>query len=121
MRIGLCLACLLWTAPASAQSSPHLIRASMVAAIAAHGADLSTTAWCRGANTCHEQNPALRWAQHDPVALGFAKMGIAAGLQVVTYKLAQSHPRWAFWSNVAQTVTFSWIAARNRRLSATAQ
>jgi hypothetical protein len=107
---------LMLAATASAQSSPHALRASMVAAIAAQGADLSTTAYCLGAKTCHELNPALAWAQDKPIALGFAKMGIAAGLQVLTWKLSKTHPRAAFWGNVAQCVVFSGIAVRNARL-----
>lgn len=105
----------LLAAPVQAQTSPAF-RLSTAAAITAHGMDLSTTAWCRGAGTCVEANPALRWAADKPVALGAAKMGLAAGLQLLNLKYIHPRsPRGAFWFNVAQTCVFTAIAVRNTR------
>ena len=106
---------LFWASPAAAQSEPAY-RVSLAAAITAHGADLSTTAWCRGAGTCREVNPALRWAQDDAVALGLTKMGLAAGLALASHKWIKPRSRRAaFWFNVGQAVAFTAIAVRNAR------
>ena len=119
MRLALLLLLLLWAAPAAAQSETAF-RASFVTAIAAHGADLSTTAWCRGANTCVEVNPVHRWAQNSPVKLGLSKMGIAGALQLAPYWLhRKGHKKAAFWFNVGQTVAFTGLAIRNARLVST--
>lgn len=93
-----------------------VFRLSTAAAITAHGMDLSTTAFCRGALTCVEANPALRWAQDKPIALGAAKMGLAAALQLFNLKYLHPHsPKAAFWFNVAQTCVFTAVAVRNTR------
>lgn len=112
---------LLSVAPVSAQDaergpSDRALRISFAAAIAAHTADITTTAYCLGQRTCHEVNPALRWAERKPVALGLTKGAIAAGLQLIPYHLAKrGHRKAAFWVNVAQTCAFTSIAVRNAR------
>lgn len=93
-------------------------RASFIAAIAAHGADLSTTAWCRGQNLCEEANPVLKWADDNPITLGFAKMGFAAAVQLIPYWIMRSgHRQTAIWINVGQVILFSAIAAHNANLA----
>ena len=106
--------CLVLLLSPSADARPWF-RWTTAGAIAAHGADLSTTAWCRGANTCHEANPALRWAEDSPMALGVTKMGVAAGLQLLNYRIWKTHPKTALAINVGQMILFSAIAVRNTR------
>src|SRR5690606_37163227 len=63
---------LLAVVPVSAQDadrgpSDRVLRISFAGAIAAHTADITTTAYCLGQCTCHAVNPALRWAERKPV------------------------------------------------------
>ena len=94
-----------------------LYRLSFASAVVAHGADLSTTAWCLGKATCVEANPALGWASDKPIPLAVVKMGTAAGLLLITHRIGRSRPKLAMWLNVAQTVAFSALAVRNSRFS----
>ncbi len=117
MRVVLMITCLLWAAPVFAQSD-RAFRLSFVGAIAAHTADITTTAYCLGQRTCHEVNPALKWAEHRPLALGLTKGATAGAMQLIPYWLdKKGHRRWAFVINVAQTVGFTALAIRNARLS----
>lgn len=98
----------------AASAEDKLFRASLVSAIAAHGADLATTEHCLGSGRCRELNPfLLRFEQ--PAVFGAVKMGVAGLSLWATAKLHDSHPRWAIAANVAQTVGFTWIAVRNTR------
>ena len=51
-----------------------LYRLSFASAVVAHGADLSTTAWCLGKATCVEANPALGWASDKPIPLAVSPL-----------------------------------------------
>ena len=114
MRILLVLVGLLVAAPVAAQSD-NVFRASLVAAVAAHGADLASTENCLGSGRCRELNPWL--ARFDnPATFGAVKMGIAALSLWGTAKLHESHPKWAIAVNVAQAVGFSLVAAHNARV-----
>ena len=107
---------LTFSAPASAKG--RTFRLSLVAAIAAHTADITTTAYCLGQGTCREANPALRWAEDKPVALGLTKGAMAGSLQLIPAYLARhGHEKWAIVFNVAQTVAFTGIAMRNARMT----
>ena len=101
-----------------APHEPTLLHALIGAAMVAHGADLATTMYCRGARTCAEANPALRWLQDDPVAFAAVKMGLAAGTSYALLRLHRSHPRIVTVMAVAQVGAFSYVAWRNRRQGA---
>ena len=94
------------------------LKASFVLAIAAHVADIGTTTACTTPGWCRETNPALRWAQDNPLALSLTKGLMAGTLQLVPYHLATSgHPKAALIFNIAQTGAFTYIAVRNARFS----
>lgn len=115
---GLVAAIIVWSLsalPAQAQGNTAL-RASFVTAIAAHTADITTTAYCLGARSCREMNPALRWTESRPVVLGLAKGAMAGALQLIPYHLQKrGHRKAAFWFNVGQTIGFTALAIRNAR------
>ena len=93
-----------------------LLELSFVFAMGAHGADLASTEHCLGAGRCREMNPWLaRFEQ--PVAFGFAKMGVAAGSDLMVRKIAKTHPRLAVVTNLAIGAAFTGIALRNARVS----
>lgn len=116
--LGLVAMVLLWAAPASAQST-RVWRITTASAITAHGLDLGTSMYCMGAQTCHEANRGLAWAQDQPMLFSTVKMGTAAGLQLLSWKLHQwkRGSRWykdpAVWFNLTQTGVFAAIARRN--------
>jgi hypothetical protein len=102
---------LLCARPAAADTA---LRVSFVTAIAAHTADITTTAYCLGARTCREVNPVMRWAERRPVALGLTKGALAGALQLVPYTLQKrGHRRAALWFNIGQTLAFTAVAVRN--------
>ena len=113
---GLVLAgLLLWAS--SVQAQDRAFRASLVAAVAAHGADLATTEWCIGRGTCHESNPWLARFDH-PAAFGVAKMGTAAMTLWLTAKIKDAgHPKVATWMNVVTTGLLAGVAAHNSRIA----
>lgn len=95
--------------------TPFLVKLTLVAALAAHGADLATTEHCLGAGLCREMNPWL--ARFDqPAAFGAAKMGVAALGAVVTLKIAEKHPRWAMVLNTAITSGYTAVALHNAQV-----
>jgi hypothetical protein len=115
MKALLAVLCLLYAVPVAAQDTAF--RASMVAAIAAHGADLSSTEHCLGAGRCTELNPWL--ARFDqPAVFGAAKMAVAGLSLWGTAKLKDAgHPKLAIAANVGQAIGFSLIAWHNARVS----
>ncbi len=115
MRITAVLILLLLCASTARAQSQTAFRASLVAAVAAHGADLAATENCIGAGRCTELNPfLLRFAQ--PGVFGAVKMGVAGLSLWATAKIYESHPTLAVWLNVAQCAGFSAIAIRNARV-----
>lgn len=109
---------LLCAAPVAAQEpDPHpaLFTASMIAAVAAHGADLATTEYCIGSGRCREMNPfLLRF--HQPATFGATKMGLAAAQLWLVSKMHELWPKAALFVNVATTGIFTAIAAHNARV-----
>lgn len=99
----------------AASAEDKLFRATLVSAVVAHGMDLAETQRCLGAGRCRELNPWLARVE-SPSGFAIAKMGLASGTLWATAKLHELHPRLAILANVAQTVTFSWIAVRNARV-----
>ncbi len=98
---------------ASAQDTAF--RASMVAAVAAHGADLATTENCLGAGRCRELNKfLLRFDQ--PGVFGAVKMGVAALSLWGVAKLHDSHPKIAQIVNWSTAAVFTGIAVHNTRV-----
>lgn len=95
---------------------PLLYKLSLVAAIAAHGADLATTEHCLGAGRCHEMNPWLaRFEQ--PAVFGAAKMGVAAGGLWGIDMFAEKHPKWATVINFTIAGAYTGIAIHNARVT----
>jgi hypothetical protein len=91
-------------------------RASQVAALAAHGADLGTTAALLRHDGFREANPALRWASDRPAMLGATKMALAAGSLWLSHELyRRKHRRWAIASNLITTALITTVAVRNAR------
>ena len=106
---------LVFFVPTTVQAQDTLFRASLVAAVAAHGADLATTEYCLGAGKCREANPfLLRFDQ--PAVFGAVKMGVAAVGLWGTAKLNDAgHKRWAVLVNLAQAGAFTAVAVHNAR------
>jgi len=106
-----------WTTPLYAQSTDsfplHLALAGMMAA---HGADLSTTMYCLGAETCHEANPFFAPLTRHPAAAGAVKMGIAAGTAWVLLRHHEEHPKLVFWTSVGLTAFYTGVVIHNARL-----
>ena len=105
---------MLWAMPVQAQDTAF--RASMVAAVAAHGADLGSTMHCLGSGRCREMNPLLaRFEQ--PAVFGAVKMSVV-GLQLwALAKLHERHPRWAIGLNLLSAGAFSAIAYHNTQVA----
>ena len=90
-------------------------KTSLVAAIAAHGADLATTENCLGSGRCRELNPWL--ARYDnPATFGAVKMGVASVGLLLTHKLHQNHPKLATLINFGVAAAYSGIAYHNSRV-----
>ncbi len=100
----------------SASAQDTAFRASMVAAIAAHGADLATTENCLGAGRCTEMNQFLLRFQ-QPGVFGAVKMGIAALQLWGVAKLHETHPVIAQIANWSTAGIFAGIAVHNARVS----
>jgi len=113
--ILLTLALLILPSPSPIVAADSLFRASMVAAVAAHGADLATTEHCLGSGRCKEMNNFL--ARFDrPLTFGAVKMGLAAGQLWLVAHFQPTHPKLAIVTNILTTVTFSYIAVHNARV-----
>lgn len=94
-----------------------LFKLSLVAAMAAHGADLASTENCLGAGRCREMNPWLaRYEQ--PAVFGAAKMGVAAGSGLATYEVyKRNHPKVATVLNFVVAGAYTAIAVHNARVA----
>jgi len=116
MRVCLCALIVCgWAHTAHAQDTAF--RVSLVAAIAAHGADLAGTEHCLGAGRCTELNPWLA-RFNQPGMFGASKMAVAALSLWGTTKLKDAgHPKLAIAANVGQAISFSLIAWHNARVS----
>lgn len=102
--------------PTSASAEDRLFRISLVAAMAAHGADLASTENCLGAGRCRELNPFL--ARFDqPAVFGAAKIGVAALSLWGLAKLHETHPKLATISSFAMAGAFAGIAVHNAKVS----
>jgi len=94
--------------------TPWLLKLSFVFAISGHGADLASTEHCLGAGRCREMNPWLaRFEQ--PAVFGAAKMGVAGVSEWGVYELSKTHPKIAFWTNVAIGASFTGVAIHNSK------
>ena len=104
--------------PAAADDT--LFRASMVAVIAAHGADLASTEFCIGAGRCREMNGWLA-RFNEPATFGAVKMGVAGASLWFTAKLRDALPDGRKWIatvvNVGMAGTFTAIAVHNTRVA----
>lgn len=113
VRAALALACLLWAAPASAQS---LHTVSEWAVLTGHGLDAASTQRCLGSGRCRELNPWLARVD-SPVGFTAAKFGLAAAQLWATRKMkAAGHPKWATAMNFAIAGAFVAIAVRNEQV-----
>jgi hypothetical protein len=115
--LGVCVLLILTCASsARAQDSPDIpFRISLVAAIAAHGADLATTEYCLGAKRCTEVNPWLTRFSTQPGVFGATKMGIAALSLWAVAKVRESHRPLAIIINFGMAAGFTAIAIHNTR------
>ena len=112
--LGLLLLC---GAARSASGQDNAFRASLVAVVAAHGADLATTEHCLGSGRCRELNTfLLRFDQ--PAVFGAVKMAVAGLSLWGTAKLRESHPKLAIVVNVGMAGAFGAIAIHNARVEA---
>jgi hypothetical protein len=116
-RLGVCVLLILECASsARAQDSPDIpFRISLVAAIAAHGADLATTEYCLGAGRCSEANPGLTRFSAQPGVFGATKMGIAALSLWAVAKCERATGRSPSSSNFGMAAGFTAIAIHNTR------
>lgn len=89
-----------------------LLKLSFVFAVGAHGADLASTEYCLGKGSCTEMNKFLA-RFNQPAVFGGAKMGVAAGSEVLIYDLSKEHPKLAFLSNMIVGSVFTAIAVHN--------
>lgn len=114
MRVLLLVAILLLAArPALAEDHP-LYTASIIAAMAAHGADAMTTAYCLGAGSCHETNWALMHLSDQPAMFGATKMaGAGVGLWAAS-KIPNK--RLAAIVNFGVAAAFSFVAYHNTQV-----
>lgn len=112
--LGLTIGVLVLARPSAGQDG--WFRASLVAAVAGHGADLASTEYCLGAGRCQEGNPGLARFR-SPVVFGVVKMGIAAGSLVGTVRLHETHPRLAQAINWGIAGGFLAIGIRNGRVA----
>ncbi len=111
MKTLILLAALFVAVPASAQDSPAIYHVSVITAIAAHGADLSTTEFCLGKGSCKELNPWLGHWSTQPAPFGAMKMGIAAFSLWATSKIPNKTI--ATIANFGMTAAFAGIAYHN--------
>lgn len=111
----LCVVCTaMYASPAQAQDTTF--RASMVAAVAAHGADLASTEHCLGSGHCREMNPLL--ARFDqPAVFGAVKMGIVGAQLWALAKLHDRKPRLATAINLATAGVFAGVAIHNSQVA----
>jgi Fe-S-cluster-containing dehydrogenase component len=107
----------LWSAGPTQAQSPLVNDVAMVAALAAHGADLYTTGRCIGAGTCREANPFLSPFVNTPLAFGATKMAVAGTVLTVKRRYRDAHPRLVFWVSVAETCFVAAVATHNARLA----
>jgi hypothetical protein len=116
-HFGVCVLLMLACASSMhAQDSPDIpFRISLVAAIAAHGADLATTEYCLGAKRCTEVNPWLTRFSTQPGVFGATKMGIAALSLWAVAKVRESNRPLAIIINVGMAAGFTAIAIHNTR------
>lgn len=110
--LQLALAPLSAVAPPS-PSDPGWLHAAVAGSIIAHAADISTTMYCRGARTCSEANPALRWLQDQPIAFAAAKMTVAVGMNYALLRLHKRHPKLTLALALAQVGGYGYISYRN--------
>jgi len=115
MRIVILALALILSASTAHAEEDRLFRVSLVAAMAAHGADLASTEFCLGEGTCRETNKALARFSTQPATFGAVKMGIAALSLWGTAKLHDNHPKLATAINFGVTAFFSGVAVYNGR------
>jgi hypothetical protein len=82
-------------------------RASMVAAVVAHAADLSVTQRCLGSGRRFQQ----------PVPFAVAKMTVASLGLWASAKLHERHPRWALALNIGVAGAYTAITVHNSRVA----
>ena len=104
-------ACALLCWPLSVQAEHSLkLHVALAAYMAAHGADLSATMYCLGAQTCREVNPVFAPLTRQPFVAGATKMGVAALSSWLLLRAHQRHPTLAFWLAVGGATVTSAVA-----------
>lgn len=115
MRTVILALALILSASTAHAEEDRLFRISMVAAMAAHGADGYSTMYCLGAGKCRETNAFLVRFAERPALFGATQIGIAALSLWGTAKLHENHPRLATAINFGVTAFFSGVAVYNTR------
>lgn len=91
-------------------------RASMVAAVVAHAADLAETQRCLGSGRCREVNPWLARFE-SPSAFAVAQMGVVSAQLWALAKLHERKPKLATAINFATAGVFAGIAVHNAKVA----
>lgn len=104
--------------PAAAQGdgvTKTLVAANGVSSMVDYG----VTMYGVGTGQFREANPALRWAEHRPVAMGVTKGAVLVGTTYAILTLRKSHPKWALVTAIGVTTLNVYVATRNARMLAT--
>lgn len=123
---GVVLLALAWAVPASAQTPqtqedhPLLLHTLIASQIVLQAADLSTSEYTFGRDPMHyhEANPALRWAQDKPVAMGVSKMSMAVTFSWILLKVHKQHPMLSvMMASLMDAVESAVVWSNHRQLS----
>jgi hypothetical protein len=78
--------------PPTVTTEVKVARVFIATAMVTSGIDYGVTMYATGRGL-EERNPALRWAQHRPIAMGVVKLGAAATTSTVLLKQHRRHPK----------------------------
>jgi hypothetical protein len=116
---ALLLLVLLFT-PGKALAQDAPIPSSVKVLTAANGiasmVDYGVTMYGVGDGSLREANPAMKWAERRPVAMGVVKGAILAGTSVAILKISRKHPKRALLTAILVTSLNSYVAIRNAKM-----
>ena len=94
-----------------------MLHLALIALLAAHGADTSTTMYAIGAHPAavHEWNPVMRPLLGHPAAFGAVKLGTAGVTSWALLRLKDDHPKLVVWIASASAIGLSAVAVHNAR------
>lgn len=117
LSVALCL-----SAPVVTQAQDTRLTDVLLASYVVAGfTDTAQTAYCLGAQTCREANPALRWAiaQRGVPAAMTAKGAWHVGISYLLYRQHHRHPRAVRWVAGILTAAQLAVVISNARIRAT--